>query len=264
MTDSTPGPLLVVRPTDPPETEVAAVIDALAETPGVIWCDAWPSAAADPDRVSPVPPIVLAWKDGALTAFDLGERATTGVHVDFGLALARRRTARDPLRRALGGARTIVDATGGYGDDAIALASAGHDLRVFERHPVVFALVLDAVRRHAASGSAPNLTPPHFELHRVDATTALPQVEADAIYLDPMYPPKRKRAALPRKEIQLLRRLLGPEDNQEALFEAATRARADRWVVKRPVGAAPLGQDLGWKPANRIQTKLVRFDIYTR
>lgn len=253
---------MFVRPPVPPDGEARAIVEALDSAPGVTGLDEWPSLPPDPH--SAPPPVVLAWRDDLLTAFDLGVQPTTGVHVDLRTVLARRRSGSDPLRRALGGARSVVDATGGYCEDAVALAAAGHDLVVFERHPVVFALVLDALRRHRQTGSAPDLAPPHFELRPVDATTALPNIEADAVYLDPMYPPKRKRSALPRKEIQLLHRLLGPETDQEALFEAATRANADRWVVKRPVGAAPLGQDLGWTPANRIETKLVRFDIYTR
>lgn len=235
---------------------------ALAEELQARWWDECPTGTHNA--------VVLTWISDCLTAFDLEQPDFRGTRIDFAEILSRRRTGRDPLLRAVGSARTVLDVTAGYCEDSLALVAAGKQVTAFERNRVVHALAQDALSRFVPSGeSTVELTTPAFQLHLADARDALSadstSWRADAVYLDPMYPPKRKRSALPRKEIQLLKRLLGSQvEDSEALFVAATQVTADRWIVKRPVGAPALGSSLGWSPANAIQTKLVRFDIYTR
>jgi hypothetical protein len=46
----------------------------------------------------------------------------------------------------------------------------------------------------------------------------------DAVYLDPMFPPKRKASALAKKSIRMVRALVGDDDDALELFAAALRS----------------------------------------
>jgi 16S rRNA (guanine1516-N2)-methyltransferase len=82
----------------------------------------------------------------------------------------------------------------------------------------------------------------------------------DCIYLDPMFPPKRKQSAATRKSMAVLRDILGDDTDRLALFEAAFAAAGRRVVVKSPDYAEPLGG----KPTESIQGKLLRYDVYLK
>jgi 16S rRNA (guanine1516-N2)-methyltransferase len=78
----------------------------------------------------------------------------------------------------------------------------------------------------------------------------------DVVYLDPMYP-ERGKAALARKEMQLLRELTGGDPDADELLACANARR--RIVVKRPRAAPPL---LGREPSLALTGTQARFDIY--
>jgi Protein of unknown function (DUF548). len=82
----------------------------------------------------------------------------------------------------------------------------------------------------------------------------------DCIYLDPMFPPKRKQSAATRKSMAILRDILGDDLDRQVLFEAAFAATGRRVVVKSPDYAEPLGG----KPQESYQGKLLRYDVYLR
>lgn len=82
----------------------------------------------------------------------------------------------------------------------------------------------------------------------------------DCIYLDPMFPPKRKKSALAKKSMVVLRDLLGDDLDKEVLFAAAMAATGKRVVVKSPDYAEPLGG----KPSESFQGKLLRYDVYLK
>jgi len=82
----------------------------------------------------------------------------------------------------------------------------------------------------------------------------------DCIYLDPMFPPKRKKSALAKKSMVLLRDLLGDDEDKEQLFAAAMQAAGKRVVVKSPDYADPLGS----KPSASYAGKLMRYDVYLK
>ena len=104
------------------------------------------------------------------------------------------------------------------------------------------------------------LQPP--QLLRGNAIELLQALDAppDCIYLDPMFPPKRKKSALAKKSMVVLRELLGDDQDKELLFEAALQATARRVVVKNPDYAEPLGG----KPSESYQGKLLRYDVYLK
>ena len=84
------------------------------------------------------------------------------------------------------------------------------------------------------------------------------QAKPDVVYLDPMYPPRRKKSALAKKEMQVLRTLVGDDPDAKQLFEVARKIATERVVVKRPVYAEPIVA----KPSMSYESKLVRFDVY--
>ena len=81
----------------------------------------------------------------------------------------------------------------------------------------------------------------------------------DVIYLDPMFPARRKSAAV-KKKLQLLQQLERPATDEEAgeLLRAALATGPRKVVVKRPAKGLDLA---GVKPSYRVAGKAVRFDV---
>ena len=85
-------------------------------------------------------------------------------------------------------------------------------------------------------------------------------VKPDCVYIDPMFPPKRKKSALAKKSMTVLRDLLGNDEDKEALFAQAYQAATKRVVVKSPHHAEPLAG----KPNESFSGKLLRYDVYLK
>lgn len=166
---------------------------------------------------------------------------------------------KQPLARAVGTTHeTIIDATAGFGHDAALLALMGYRVAMIERHETVAALLADALERAVAHPDVGVRLGGRLTLHVGDAAALLATLEPpDVVYLDPMYPPKAK-AALPPKAAQVLRVLVGDDDDAADLLEAARGVARRRVVVKRPVHAPPLGG----APSHAVKSKLARWDVY--
>jgi 16S rRNA (guanine1516-N2)-methyltransferase len=80
----------------------------------------------------------------------------------------------------------------------------------------------------------------------------------DIIYLDPMYP-ERKKSASVKKNMQLLQQLLGKDEDTSELLEVALLTARKRVVVKRPKSANPVTDK---KPTYQVSSKNTRYDIY--
>lgn len=151
----------------------------------------------------------------------------------------------------------ILDATAGLGQDAFVLASHGHQLQLLERSPIVAALLADGLNRLVA-------VEPEFTMHLIqqDANDYLAQLtvseQPDIIYLDPMFPPRNKTAAV-KKEMRILQALLGEQQDSEKLFQLALHKAKYRVVVKRP-RLAPALSDIC--PNFVVAGKACRFDVY--
>jgi 16S rRNA (guanine1516-N2)-methyltransferase len=157
----------------------------------------------------------------------------------------------------------ILDATAGMGGDAFVFASLGCDVTLVERSPIVAALLADALER----GQQPDVPEDirqiveRMSLVCADAADYLraERPNVDVIYLDPMYPEKKKAAAA-KKDMQALQALVGPDLDSEALLAAALHTAEKRVVVKRPKGAPTLK---GPKPNATVQSPNTRYDIYS-
>jgi 16S rRNA (guanine1516-N2)-methyltransferase len=170
------------------------------------------------------------------------------------------------LVRAVGGKPgdrpCVVDATGGFGRDALLLASVGCEVHLIERNPVVGALLADGLCRLAAHDGAVArlLTLTRGEAAAVLQTLSKSGAIPDVVYLDPMFPATGNSAAA-KKEQQLLRDLAVELPQEEALFAAAWACAAKRVVVKRPrLGPAIAGQ----APSFSLRGGSARFDVYCR
>ena len=120
----------------------------------------------------------------------------------------------------------------------------------------VTAVELDAGRARQLQKIVRSQGADNVRVVNADARTSI-EGTPDAVYIDPMFPPKRKRGALAHKGVRLLRTLVGVDDDAAELLEAA-RERAHRVVVKRPTWAEPIAV----APSLAITAKLVRYDVY--
>jgi 16S rRNA (guanine1516-N2)-methyltransferase len=130
-----------------------------------------------------------------------------------------------------------------------------------ERSPFIAALLRDGLERALAADDT-RAAAERMCLHSGDAATVMKQFDAphrpDVVYLDPMYP-HRSKSALVKKEMRLLRTLVGEDLDAPRLLESALRTAAKRVVVKRPRLAAALP---GVAPSHSLMGSTTRFDIY--
>lgn len=153
------------------------------------------------------------------------------------------------LRKALGKRvpETVVDATAGMGRDAREIAAMGAEVIAIERHPGLWALLNELW-----------LDNPVFVHADAREWLAATGTRPDVVLLDPMFPARRKSAAV-KNEARVLQALVGDDQDTNDLFRAAERV-AGRIVVKRPLKAPPLVDDR--KPTHVLRGKSVRFDVY--
>ena len=118
----------------------------------------------------------------------------------------------------------VVDATAGLGEDAFLLAAAGCRVLLFERDPVIAALLRDA-----------------FERAKADPETA----------------PIASRLTLRPADSIPAHLLEKPCEDERALLDAALAARPKRIVIKRPAKGPFLA---GVKPSYSLDGSAVRFD----
>lgn len=109
----------------------------------------------------------------------------------------------------------VVDCTAGYLHDSLRLAAAGHRVTAIERDPVVFSFSSACLsmlqhshntskmfeERVASGGGELSLLcadSAAWLSARADESAAF-----DIVYLDPMFPPKRRQSALPKRRMQV-------------------------------------------------------------
>ncbi len=166
-----------------------------------------------------------------------------------------------PLAQAIGLRRhpqpRLLDTTCGLGRDSATLAALGCTVTALERHPVLFALLDDALAR--ARDTGPEWVANWQALIRADALSWLETIQEpifDVIYIDPMFAAPRRKAR-PQKALAWLNALVGVDTDAAALLcRARDRARR-QVVVKQHARASPLA-----RPDRQVQAKAVRFDIY--
>lgn len=180
---------------------------------------------------------------------------------------------KQPMARAIGlkpgYSPLILDATAGLGRDGFILASLGCRLILCERSAIIHALLRDGLTR---AGDDPRLSPivSRITLYAGDSLKLMAELtqehRPDVIYLDPMFP-HRTKSALVKKEMRILRAMVGDDPDIGTLLQEAIAYAGKRIVCKRPTQAPPLvvpslnGAD-GRQPDFAITTPKHRFDIF--
>ena len=156
---------------------------------------------------------------------------------------------------------SVLDATAGLGRDGFLLAAAGCQVMLLERVTSVFELLKQA---HQAASQDPALAPiaACMDLREGDARSVIPEIAPslcfEVIYLDPMYP-MRKKSALVKKELRDLKVLVGQDEDAADLLPIALKYALKRVVVKRHRLALPLGEAT---IHHVIEGKTTRYDVY--
>jgi len=218
--------------------------------------------------------MMLGWQQNRLALFSAPK---TAIDIDFcsGKLLHRLKFGGgkgQPLAKAVGFHKydhfSIIDTTAGLAGDSFVFASLmaksqnSGQVTLIERHPVVASLIEDAlIRGQACDLSEVQAIVQKMQLHCGAAAELLPSLPpSEVIYLDPMYPEKKKKAAV-KKGMQALQQLVGPDQDSEILLQAALDCAIKRVVVKRPKGAPPLK---GPTPNASVQSPNTRYDLYLK
>lgn len=162
----------------------------------------------------------------------------------------------------------VIDATAGLGTDGFVMAAKGCEVLMLEKSGVMAALLADGLRRGRHAGDA--VTNEYFQrlsLECGDANDffgrqAFRESPPDVIYLDPMFPPRRKSAKV-KKDMALMQQLLPPNEDVETLVQKAREIAAKRVVLKRP-GKASKGTSRkgGLDPDFQVPGKACHFQVF--
>lgn len=212
-------------------------------------------------------PFFLSYRDGCLKLLDRQNLKKGGLTVEIDPRPGEQHSypapKKDLLAQAVGKkSHTIVDATTGWAQDSLALFRMGYQVTSIERSPIMAALIADGYQRLAQKDWLQKrqlALPTLLAGNAIELLANLPE-KPDCIYLDPMFPPKRKQSAATRKSMAILRDILGDDLDRQTLFDAAMAATGRRVAVKSPDYAEPLGG----KPSEVYQGKLLRYDVYIK
>jgi 16S rRNA (guanine1516-N2)-methyltransferase len=202
--------------------------------------------------------------NGLNLIWNVADQQRLKFHLDFVKSIKRIRSFPAPKQGAFNqalGKKTgsIIDATGGWAGDAMLMCSQGYKVIVIERLPLMAALIEDAFSRLAQSEYAahnPIIVPTVLWGNAADLLFDL-RGKADCVYLDPMFPSKKKKTAASNKQMQLLQWLAGADGDAGELALIA-KQHFSRLAVKRPDYAEPLIAG----PTTQFSSKLVHYDVY--
>jgi 16S rRNA (guanine1516-N2)-methyltransferase len=193
------------------------------------------------------------------------------LRVDFGNPVlayrVRNKVNRQMINRAVGVkpglVPSVLDATAGLGRDAFLLAIAGCRVKLLEKNPVVHALLRDGLSRAGQSvdekvrSAIQRMSLLHCSLAQFVGT----KPSFDVVYLDPMFPTRRKSAQV-KKDMFLLQKFFerceSHSDDPGMMADAFSIARR-RVVIKRPLRAPDIDDRI---PTFRLIGRSSRFDVY--
>jgi 16S rRNA (guanine1516-N2)-methyltransferase len=147
----------------------------------------------------------------------------------------------------------VADATLGTGKDTLFLAYLGAQVISYERNPWVYLLASDALKRLHENHEWATLA------NKIEIRFGSINSSWDYIYYDPMFPEKKK-SALPPKEMQIFKKLVGDDQDQIKLAAELLALTKARLLVKRPTWAEPILP----KPHMSYESKLMRVDTYVK
>ena len=155
---------------------------------------------------------------------------------------------------------TVIDATAGFGHDALILASTGANVLMIEKTPVMALLLF---YEHWLMNQHKNWQKllQRIHIHYGDATK-LKNPLVDLVYLDPMFPEDSYQAKV-GKGMQVLHKMVAAptQKEQQQLLDWARCALqpSGKLVVKRPLNAPYLANQ---QPVQSFDNTAIRFDVY--
>ena len=159
----------------------------------------------------------------------------------------------------------VLDLTAGMGSDGFVLAGLGCRLTLLERNSIVYSLLYDGLQRASLAGMGDSglaEVVARIDLLEADSLTYLQSLESaqlpDVIYIDPMFP-ARKKSAKVKKEMQVFHGIVGADEDAAELLVLALQRAKYRVVVKRSATAGHLGE---MAPSYSREGKTTRFDVY--
>jgi len=124
---------------------------------------------------------------------------------------------------------TILDITAGWGRDGFILANSGCNVTMLEKSDIVYTLLEDGLNRLRANRDL------DIKCINTDALDYLNKLNIDeypnVIYIDPMRDIEGK-SAKNKKEMEILRNIVGIEKNIDTLINAALKCAKNRVVIK--------------------------------
>lgn len=164
-----------------------------------------------------------------------------------------------------------MDATAGFGEDSLILAAAGYEVTLYEKDPVIAALLKDCLirarkipeikdmvmRMKLVEGDSIEAMLKMAELANSDDNRVVVDMP-DLIYLDPMFPERQKSSKI-KKKFQLIQKLERPCFNGEEMVNAALSLNPKKILIKRPMKAETLGDRT---PEFSYKGTSIRYDCF--
>ena len=155
--------------------------------------------------------------------------------------------------------RTIVDATAGLGYDAFILASLGANVTLIERSEIIYDLLGKALTEALNFGGEVSNIVKRMDLIFGDSKDILPKLEPEVVLIDTMYK-KRKKSALVKNNMRLVREIVGPDSDYLELVHVALNQARNRVVIKLPRYS---DENKNYKPySHQILGKSIRYDVH--
>ena len=158
-----------------------------------------------------------------------------------------------------GNSPSVVDATAGLGRDAFLLASLGSEVTLIERSNEMYRLLAEGMERARAAGGEVAEVIARMTLLHGDAKVLLKGLSPEVVLVDPMHPP-RKNSALVKKEMRLIREIVGTDEDSTELMRVALDCASKRVVLKWPQKADPMEGIRA--PSHQISGKSTRYDVF--
>ena len=155
--------------------------------------------------------------------------------------------------------RNIIDATAGLGYDSFILASLGAKVTLIERSQKMYELLQNGIDEGKSFGGEIEKIINRMELLFGDSKDILPKLTPEVIMIDTMYK-ERKKTALVKNNMRLVREIVGPDTDYIELLEVALNCAKNRVVLKQPRYAEPI-KDIK-KCSHQIIGKTIRYDIF--
>ncbi|MDC1111139.1 class I SAM-dependent methyltransferase [Alphaproteobacteria bacterium] len=155
--------------------------------------------------------------------------------------------------------RTIIDATAGLGYDAFILASLGANVTLIERSEKIYGLLKAAISEAQLYGGEISKIVNRMELLFGDSKDILPNIAPEVVLIDTMYK-ERKKSALVKSDMRLVRKIVGSDSDHVDLINVALKNASKRVVIKQPRYAGALDNIKGC--SHQILGKTIRYDVY--